>query len=757
MSYIYIRDNEWYSQLDIYKVGITTSIKDRNSSYITGEFIKGSFIKIIQLLNINNIKLKIIDKHLKNYFIYLHKYLNGGTEFYDRTIFNEIEPFLSSININYRIINDNELKHINRRNNVISNYKKLTNLIILNNNDNDDNDDNNDNNYNDDNDDNNNDDIKENNQIIPKDYQQDILLSINDFYSKYNIGKLIWACGIGKTIMSILISKQLNVKKIIIGVYSSYLQNQFANDIIKIFNNIDNILLIGSNKNTDYNITTSINIIKSFINNYDSNLDFNKEPIFIITTYHSSHLLNQISFDFKISDECHHLVSSYKDIDKDKDNYKKFINFHNIKSDKSLFMTATEKIIDIDNYNDDKKYYSMNDEKIFGAVIDKKSVKWAIDNKKITDYKIIIINNLISELTQIKDRLSSIKNKDLFIAIYMTLKSLSFINNLSHILIYTNTINDANLANDYISEILSYNIIDINNDDLYYTSLHSELNSDIIKNSLMKFENAKFGIINCVQIFGEGVNCPILNGVCIACNMMSEIRIVQYLLRPNRLYYKNPKKIAYYIIPYIANIDNIKHIIKQLSFVDNTIEQKINVYSISSNNNNSNSSNLNNDDVEYKENNFILNENPEILSKIKMKLKFNKDLFSDFTDEENEYNYIKSINISLKILSKNHYYNSKDTHENYIINPDIYFSKKGVWINWSDFLGYDTSSFISTKEAWTNFCIEKEINNIDKYNEYTDIYPELPKDPDDFYKDFTNLSNELNYDNKKIINKIRRK
>ena len=723
MSYIYIRDNEWYSQLDIYKVGITTSIKDRNSSYITGEFIKGSFIKIIQLININNIKLKIIDKHLKNHFIYLHKYLNGGTEFYDRTIFNKIEPFLISININYRIINDNELKHINRHNNVIYNYKKLVNLIIHN--------------Y--------NNDIKENNQIIPKDYQQDILLSINEFYSKYNIGKLIWACGIGKTIMSILISKQLNFKKIIIGVYSSYLQNQFA---------IDNILLIGSNKNTDFNITTSINIIKSFINNYDSNSDFNNEPIFIITTYHSSHLLNQFSFDFKISDECHHLVSSYKD----NDTYKKFINFHNIKSDKSLFMTATEKIIDVDINNNDKKYYSMNDEKIFGAVIDKKSVKWAIDNKKITDYKIIIINNLISELTQIKDRLLSIKNKDLFIAIYMTLKSLSFINDLSHILIYTNTINDANLANDYISEILSYNIIDINNDDLYYTSLHSELNSDIIKNSLMKFEDAKLGIINCVQIFGEGVNCPILNGVCIACNMMSEIRIVQYLLRPNRLYYKNPHKIAYYIIPYIANIDNIKHIIKQLSFVDNTIEQKINVYSISFNNNNSNSSNLNNDVIEIKNNNnFILNENPEILSKIKMKLKFNKDLFSDFTDEENEYNYIKSINISLKILSKNHYYNSKDTHENYIINPDIYFSKKGVWINWSDFLGYDTSSFISTKESWTNFCIEKEINNIDKYYEYTDIYPQLPKDPEDYYKDFTNLSNELNYDNKKIINKIRRK
>lgn len=50
MSYIYIRDNNWYSLLDIYKVGITTSIKDRNCSYITGEFIKGSLLKLLNLL-----------------------------------------------------------------------------------------------------------------------------------------------------------------------------------------------------------------------------------------------------------------------------------------------------------------------------------------------------------------------------------------------------------------------------------------------------------------------------------------------------------------------------------------------------------------------------------------------------------------------------------------------------------------------------------------------------------------------------------
>jgi hypothetical protein len=39
--------------------------------------------------------------------------------------------------------------------------------------------------------------------------------------------------------------------------------------------------------------------------------------------------------------------------------------------------------------------------------------------------------------------------------------------------------------------------------------------------------------------------------------MISEIKIVQYLLRANRKYYKNPDKIAYYIIPYLCNELNI--------------------------------------------------------------------------------------------------------------------------------------------------------------------------------------------------------
>ena len=208
-------------------------------------------------------------------------------------------------------------------------------------------------------------------------------------------------------------------------------------------------------------------------------------------------------------------------------------------------------------------------------------VKWAIDNKKITDYKLILIKNSIEELVEIKNKLDgNLKNKELFISTYMALKSLTIFP--THILIYTNSIDDANLVNSYIEEIMNYGIIDINKDDLYHNSLHSGLKSLVIKENITKFEKSKYGIISCIQIFSEGVNCPILDGICIACNMISEISIIQKLLRPNRLNKENPNKIAYYILPYIGEtgFTNIRHIINQLSLIDSNIEQKLIVSNI---------------------------------------------------------------------------------------------------------------------------------------------------------------------------------
>ena len=685
-GFIYIRTNEWCELKNVYKVGITKSIKDRNNTYITGEIIRGNFVKIFEL-DVNDKQLKYIDNIIKIKFKKLNFYIDAGTEFYDISIIDKIDKFLIKNNIKFKLVNEDELSRLNHYHNysLVDIIKKYIEYKSL--------------------------------KIKPKIHQLEILNNIQDFYSNNNIGNIIWTCGIGKSIMSILITQKLNFKKIIIGVPSCFLQHQFADEILQIFPNVDNIL-ISSPTNND-------NTIKSFLSKKTD------EPLFIITTYHSCHLYinDDLIFDFKIADECHHLVG--KDTDPDKH---RFILFHKINSLKSLYMTATIKTLN----NTDDKYYSMENEKIFGKNIDEKTFKWAIDNKMITDYKIIIIENKLNELMEIKHKISSsISNKELFICVYLTLKLLTIFkeNSPSHILLYTNEIKDAELAKNYIKEILSYDIIDINTDDLYYNSLHSQLETSKIDDGINMFKNKKYGIISCVQLFGEGINCPIIDGITVACNMISNIKIVQYLLRANRLLKLKPEKIAYYNIPYLSNENylNIRHIIKQLANYDETIEQKIMVSQMSSS-----ASSISHEKPSYE---FI--NNPNLLLKIKMKLRNSKDLICDFTVEENEYNYIKSINKSLNLTSRIDYANSKEIHDNFIENPDKYFLKKGVWINWCDFLGYDTSIFIQTKHKWIDFCKEKEIKTIDDYNKLSSIYKELPKDPEDFYNGFTNISNEL--------------
>ena len=153
-----------------------------------------------------------------------------------------------------------------------------------------------------------------------------MLDSTIEFYESNDIGKVIWACGLGKALLCVfmidLMAKKMNYRSIIIGVPSNYLQGQILLDVLKVFPYKNNIIFVGGE-----NGINDVEKIDSFINNDNNRCKF------IITTYHSCYLLKNILVDLKIGDEAHHLVGKIYETEKnDNENETKrsFLDFHKI-------------------------------------------------------------------------------------------------------------------------------------------------------------------------------------------------------------------------------------------------------------------------------------------------------------------------------------------------------------------------------------------------------------------------------------------
>ena len=753
-GYLYYREHESYNKYNAGKLGISCCISNRDATYTSGEIHRGVFKLVIEIYYD---KMTLVEKLLQNYFKSLgyHIYINGGTEFFNSGILGIIIEFLNKTNIKYKILSDEEINNLlkeYRLNKILKTYKLLFIKTIhkwknkkqfeI-------------------------EQLKNKTTLKPYIHQKQVLDKINSWYRKFNIGKIIWGCGLGKALLCLFIIKQMNFKSVVIGVPSNYLQKQMITEILKLFPNKNNILCVGGN---NYNSTTNLDTIKQFLNNNNYTLECN----FLITTYASCYLLtyknvNHI-FDFKVGDEAHHLVGfshivNNENIDNtdnieepyDKtENLKIYKQFHNIQSSKILFMTATEKIISNDKKTSSYNIYSMDDKELFGECIDSKTIGWAIDNKKITDYKLLVIKNTLLEVNLIIKKLKiSISNKDLFFSAFMTLKSIEKYDDLTHVLIYTNSIKNAIIVKQYIDIILDTNKLQIDKTKFYNKELHSKTNTPL-ETEIESFRKSKYGIIPCVYIFGEGFDLPKLNGITYAENMVSPIRMVQCGLRPNRLDKENPNKIAYLLIPYLDtdncgvsnnSFEHCRDIIYKMRNVDENIEYKIffsslNISSLKPSPNPTTPSGTST--PIHTSNTLIkLEENHDELLKLELRLKYSKSLLSAHSEEQDEYYYIKLLNKEMNFTSSDDYKTRKEEHQEYKEEPKDYFTKNGVWTTWYDFLCIDTSNFIKTKIEWVEFCKTINIVSSDDYFEKCKIYNKLPIMPEEYYIGFSSVPNEL--------------
>jgi hypothetical protein len=267
IGYIYVRTNEYWDLYDAFKLGKTLSIPDREQTYITSEIKRGIYVMIIE---IDLIILDNVEKQLQIYFnkLNLHIKFNAGIEFYKKEIINFIIPYFDTNNIKYKILSKDEIDGLIRKIRIYDNNTSDDESI---------------------------ENIKLNNEVYnPRDYQKTIINKSYEYFQNNKKGLLIIPCGVGKTLISLWITQELNTNTILIGVPNKLLLKQWEEVICVLFQNISYLIVLG-----DIEIE---NIIRFLENNQLSCI--------VITTYSSAHKVytatqhTRFVFGMKLNDEC---------------------------------------------------------------------------------------------------------------------------------------------------------------------------------------------------------------------------------------------------------------------------------------------------------------------------------------------------------------------------------------------------------------------------------------------------------------------
>lgn len=648
-GYIYVRNHPSYDVDDACKMGKAINIPERDTQYATGE-IKRGYFEVVFEVPIK--KMGIVERLLQNEFRELNVKYDAGTEFYNKNIITLIEPYLITLGIKYKNLSKQEISDLVRCNRVRKTIKKINiqSLIHI---------------------------LKSkrtNKQIIsyiPRNDQTIIIGKSVIHFQQYDKGMLVLMCGVGKTLISLWITQELNSNTILIGVPNKLLLKQWEEIICVLFHSVPYLIVSGG---------VDIENIKQFLEN-------NQKKCIVITTYSSAHKVytatqyTRFVFGMKILDEVHHLTTNNMCL---AHTTKKYIQMLNIPSVKQLSLTATLK--QFESMCDDGIVVSNDNVEYFGEIIDRKCLLWAINENIICDY---VIQTIVTDEKELEEQLIKFhiieeNNKRLFLSACASLQSI-FYGHSHHLLIYSNNKENSLKLIQYIKMLMDSNYLNI--PDLYYSNYHSEMKSKDQKEIINNFKNVKFGIITCVYCLGEGWDFPLLDGVVFAENMTSNIRIVQSALRASRKNKNDINKKTKIILPilnrdeWLENNENfdfkkVSEVIYQMGLEDETITQKIKVFRIK-----------------------IEKQKPKPKEKEKREM---VDEFGEYDDELTQKLRLKTIKRTAltttyaktrkiiadkNIKSKKSYYELCERDNRLSKEPEIVF--KGQFTNWIEYLSIE--------------------------------------------------------------------
>ncbi len=418
----------------------------------------------------------------------------------------------------------------------------------------------------------------ENNRIeykpfTPKPHQE---RAIKNAYSHFieednNRGKLIMACGSGKSLTAFWITKELKANKIIIAVPSLALIKQTLDVWTResLANNLDiNWIVVCSDesvakkdediftssvKDLGIEVTTNIDGIVEWMKN------LRHEISIVFTTYASGDVIAKASkkanfvYDFGIFDEAHKTTGVIDSL------YSHLLFDENIDINKRLFMTATEKSY---KGNSDE-IASMDDSRIYGEDFEVLTFKEALESNILCDYQVVammVTKKEIAELVEnnnyvrVKEENISKEIESNLIATTIVLHKAILKYGIKHTVSFHSSIQRAKY---FKSEEEKLRKLVNNNNNINIQTYHVSGNTPTATRNkdINSFASSEQALITNARCLTEGVDVPNIDSILFSDPRQSTVDIVQAVGRAIRL--SKGKQFGYVLVPIIIDDENI--------------------------------------------------------------------------------------------------------------------------------------------------------------------------------------------------------
>ncbi|WP_108860241.1 type ISP restriction/modification enzyme [Ruegeria sp. Alg231-54] len=425
-----------------------------------------------------------------------------------------------------------------------------------------------------------------------RDHQRDALREVVAGLETADRGKLIMACGTGKTFTGLRIAETLagKGKRVLFMVPSLALMSQTVRE----WKNDSKEELTAFSACSDTKVGRRADADSLDLNVHDLAFPATTDPekiarqvlsapsdlmTVVFSTYHSIDVLTRAQknydlpeFDLVICDEAHRTTGvTLKDEDDSN-----FVRIHDnayVAAKKRLYMTATPRIFadtakrKADDY--EAKIASMDDEADFGKDLFHRGFGWAVENQLLTDYKVVVLavdQQLVSDTIQnrLKDGAElTMDDATKIIGCYKALTKSDLVKDLEfdprpmkRALAFCQSIRKSEIIEDEFTQVVDeYVGNDLIDDDHHLSTEVRHIDGSYNASSreeMLNWLKADAGDNTCriltnAKVLSEGVDVPALDAIMFMHPRKSQIDVVQSVGRVMRR--AEGKKLGYVILP----------------------------------------------------------------------------------------------------------------------------------------------------------------------------------------------------------------